>query len=372
MAALRVFISHASADSAFAERLAADMRNAGADVWLDSTHLTGPGDFVARISQALNERDVLVLVLSPAAIASQWVPDEMNAAIVRAKQGYMYSPLVVQYGNVSTRDIPGLWTTYQRIDATNDYTSALSRILKALDLKQPTPSRVPSPRNAPTPITYDSSTASLPPLSKPITALSRNRPLAEASLIRIGLIDGVILAIVRFATVFLQVNWIGLPPLPAELFSLIAVLPIMAFVAGFYVSVKSAKIRDDLLAGMWAGILGSLLYTIGIALYFNMKMEQLAETFNIKNHRNPGSDIVCASVRTYTGSNRLHHWYRNWRVRRRGGSLAHEILAHIILRSPAVLCKRECSARHAILASNERMFLSGARVRVTRCKISLV
>ncbi len=88
MAALRLFISHANVDSPFAERLAADLRVAGADVWLDSTHLTGPGDFVARISHALNERDVLVLVLSPAAIASQWMPDEMNAAIVRATASF--------------------------------------------------------------------------------------------------------------------------------------------------------------------------------------------------------------------------------------------------------------------------------------------
>ncbi len=139
MAALRVFISHATSDSAFAERLATDLRDAGADVWLDSSHLTGPGDFVARISRALNERDVLVLVLSPAAIASQWVPDEMNAAIVRAKQGYMRPPLVVQCIDVPLRDIPGLWTTYQRVDMMRDYGSALSRVLVALGLRQSVP-----------------------------------------------------------------------------------------------------------------------------------------------------------------------------------------------------------------------------------------
>jgi hypothetical protein len=90
MAPLRVFISHASADTAFAERLAGDLRSAGADVWIDATHLLGTGgDFLARISRALADRDVFVLVLSPSAIASHWVPDEMNAAIIQYKDGFM-------------------------------------------------------------------------------------------------------------------------------------------------------------------------------------------------------------------------------------------------------------------------------------------
>ncbi|HEY7834499.1 MAG TPA: toll/interleukin-1 receptor domain-containing protein, partial [Ktedonobacterales bacterium] len=86
----RVFVSHATPDSAFAQRLASDLRAFGIDAWLDSSHM-GPGDFVARISAAL-QRDVLVLVLTRAAIASPWVQQEMNAAITRANQKLMLPP----------------------------------------------------------------------------------------------------------------------------------------------------------------------------------------------------------------------------------------------------------------------------------------
>jgi TIR domain len=79
-----VFISHASSDGEIAVRCAEDLRERGADVWLDATH-AGPGNFVARINQALR-RDVLVLVLSPAAIHSPWVQQEMDAAIVRSNR----------------------------------------------------------------------------------------------------------------------------------------------------------------------------------------------------------------------------------------------------------------------------------------------
>jgi hypothetical protein len=93
----------------------------------------------------LNNRDVLVLVLSPAALNSRWVPAEMNAAIVRATQGFMRAPLVVSVRPVALQDIPGLWTTYHRIDATDDYTAALPRIVQALQFTLPAePTSVPT------------------------------------------------------------------------------------------------------------------------------------------------------------------------------------------------------------------------------------
>ena len=70
MSQLRVFISHATENTTFAERLASDLRRTGADVWLDASHL-GPGNFLANINKALNNRDVLVLVLTPAALRSK-------------------------------------------------------------------------------------------------------------------------------------------------------------------------------------------------------------------------------------------------------------------------------------------------------------
>src|SRR5689334_3959028 len=90
----RIFISHSSEDAAFANRLSNDLRSHGTDVWLDSSHMSA-GDFIARINQALQGRDVVVLVLSPAAIRSNWVTQEFNAAIARNHQGFMQAPLVI-------------------------------------------------------------------------------------------------------------------------------------------------------------------------------------------------------------------------------------------------------------------------------------
>jgi formylglycine-generating enzyme required for sulfatase activity len=139
---LRVFVSHAGEDTAIAEQLARDLRAEGADVWLDATHL-GPGDFVARISRAMEQRDVLVLVLSPAAVHSQWVPDEMNAAIVRSKQGLMHPPVIVVVRTVPVENIPALWTIYNRIDCSRSYDEGLQLLYRSLQLSSGQP---PKPR----------------------------------------------------------------------------------------------------------------------------------------------------------------------------------------------------------------------------------
>src|SRR6185437_12548250 len=91
----RVFVSHSSSDVAFASRFSQDLRQLGADVWLDSSHL-GAGDFVARINAALQGSDVFVLVLTPTALESKWVRQEMNAAITREQQGLLGSLFVVE------------------------------------------------------------------------------------------------------------------------------------------------------------------------------------------------------------------------------------------------------------------------------------
>lgn len=135
----RIFLSHAEEDIAFAERLAGDLRARGLDVWLDASHL-GAGDFLTAISQALSQRDVLALVLTPAALASQWVPLEVNAAIVRSRQGFMRPPIIVTASSVPLESIPPLWAPFNRIDATTNYSAALPLVFRALGVPPATPS----------------------------------------------------------------------------------------------------------------------------------------------------------------------------------------------------------------------------------------
>src|SRR5579863_6972448 len=81
----RIFVSHSSADDDFGRVLAADLRRTlGGDeqcVWYDSAGgLQGGDTWWRKIVAELSARPVFVVVLSPDAMASKWVQDEIDLA----------------------------------------------------------------------------------------------------------------------------------------------------------------------------------------------------------------------------------------------------------------------------------------------------
>jgi hypothetical protein len=86
MSQSRIFVSHSHKDDAFTERLVADLRQAGANAWMDRTDL-GAGNFQQRISDALAVCEWFVLVLTRDALDSPWVRQEVDAANRLKNQG---------------------------------------------------------------------------------------------------------------------------------------------------------------------------------------------------------------------------------------------------------------------------------------------
>src|SRR5215472_13038635 len=134
MAQPKIFVSHSSKDSSFAETLVADLRQFGADAWMDKTDL-GAGNFQQRISEALADCEWFVLVLTKDALASPWVRQEVDAANRLKNQGKIHDLIFVQAGPVDHSELPALWGVFNILDATKDYTDALNRTLKVVGLK---------------------------------------------------------------------------------------------------------------------------------------------------------------------------------------------------------------------------------------------
>lgn len=130
----KVFVSHSHKDDHFTSRLVADLKHAGAEVWVDVADL-GAGDFQERINKALNWCEAVVLVLTKDALASKWVTQEINAANSLIHEGRIKHIIPVLAGPVDVRDIPPLWKVYNRFDAATDYAGALISLLKALALE---------------------------------------------------------------------------------------------------------------------------------------------------------------------------------------------------------------------------------------------
>jgi len=124
----KTFFSYARADSEFVLRLVKELRAAGADVWLDQLDI-GPGEhWDSAVENALRMCPRHVTVLSPEAVSSQNVMDEVSYALEEHKQ---VIPLL--YRDCS---IPFRLRRVQWVDFRRDYSSGLRDLARALGIKE--------------------------------------------------------------------------------------------------------------------------------------------------------------------------------------------------------------------------------------------
>jgi TIR domain len=131
-----VFLSHSHLDNRFASRLTADLQVRGVDVWVDPTEIQHDG-FLKRINEGLKDREWLVLVMTPAALASPWAQLEVDAAHALVIMKRMRGVIPVMAKPCQPEDIPPTWATLHRYDATRDYRRALTSLSHALGLGEP-------------------------------------------------------------------------------------------------------------------------------------------------------------------------------------------------------------------------------------------
>lgn len=131
----RIFVSHSHKDDEFTQRLVDDLHKAGAEVWVDVAGITH-GNFMQRIDEALAHCEWMVLVLTPNAIASPYVKDEVYAALHRVKQGYMCDVIPVLTVPCAPGTVPPQWDVLHRYDATRDYAAALAGVRHAVGLPE--------------------------------------------------------------------------------------------------------------------------------------------------------------------------------------------------------------------------------------------
>jgi CRP-like cAMP-binding protein len=74
----KIFLSYARADQAFATRLANNLLKQQIDVWLDTYRLDAGKSWARQIGDALDQCQVMLLVLSPTSVDSDNVEDEWN------------------------------------------------------------------------------------------------------------------------------------------------------------------------------------------------------------------------------------------------------------------------------------------------------
>ncbi len=153
MSALQIFISHNHQDQTFCHALAQELRQAGADVWYDE-HNLGAGHLRRSIEQELHHRQIFLLILSPASLASLWVQEETEwfyelyrQELRKSGTGYQLLPILLE--SVKEHDIPLFYRGFKRIAQPNGIpyppSEAIQHTLKALGLPRPPKPAEPGP-----------------------------------------------------------------------------------------------------------------------------------------------------------------------------------------------------------------------------------
>ena len=120
---MKVFISHAHSDERLAHKVAAILEQAGLEVW-DAKREIMPGDnWAQEVSNALQESEAMIVLLTPDAVQSQWMRWEMRWEIEYAltKKRFRRRLIPVVAGDPSvldTEDVPWILRRQKMINLT--------------------------------------------------------------------------------------------------------------------------------------------------------------------------------------------------------------------------------------------------------------
>ncbi|MGH8559589.1 MAG: toll/interleukin-1 receptor domain-containing protein [Methylococcales bacterium] len=112
---MQVFISHASTDAQLAKRIANVLRESGLKVWDDAQIL--PGDnWGAKLADALQESDAMVVLLTPNSVGSPNLSYEVGYALGNSNyKGRLIPVIVAPPGQLLKEDIPWVFHKLQMI-----------------------------------------------------------------------------------------------------------------------------------------------------------------------------------------------------------------------------------------------------------------
>jgi len=125
---MKIFISYTSEDEELANDVAARLTEAGHEVWYSGARVL-PGDNAAlQIGGALEESDAMIVLVSPQAMRSAWVRQEINYALGSPKYAGRVIPVLVE----PTDEIPWILEKLKAIRSVGNRGEVSRRILTQL------------------------------------------------------------------------------------------------------------------------------------------------------------------------------------------------------------------------------------------------
>ncbi len=132
----KTFFSYSRSDKEFTRKLATDLRNAGADLWIDQLDIQPGTRWDDEIETALKSAESILVILSPNAVASNNIMDEISYALENNKK---VIPVIFKQC-----EVPFRLKRLQYIDFVESYEEGFERLCAVLNLnRQSAPPVIP-------------------------------------------------------------------------------------------------------------------------------------------------------------------------------------------------------------------------------------
>lgn len=125
---IRIFLSYATTDEAFADRLAADLSSYSSNIFYAKWHIKVGDSIVDKINQGLVTHDHIIVILSNSSAQSEWVQRELNSSLMRQLSDKSIRVLPVL---IDDCHIPPLLVDIKYADFRVDYTKGFTSLIEA-------------------------------------------------------------------------------------------------------------------------------------------------------------------------------------------------------------------------------------------------
>jgi hypothetical protein len=124
----KLFLSHASADRPFVNKLATFLGTRKIPFWYSKRHVVGAQQWHDEIGKALKRCDWFLVVISPAAVRSKWVKRELMYALNEDRYENRIIPLF--YKPCDTEALSWTLASLQRVDFSKNFDQSCQELIK--------------------------------------------------------------------------------------------------------------------------------------------------------------------------------------------------------------------------------------------------
>jgi hypothetical protein len=123
-----VFLSHSDRDRGMATRVAELLRAHGIPVWFSQTNIVGAQQWHDEIGSALNRCDWFAVLLSPEAVSSKWVKQELLFALRNDRYNDHIIPL--RYRDCDVARLSWTLPAFQMVDFSGEFDAGCRALLR--------------------------------------------------------------------------------------------------------------------------------------------------------------------------------------------------------------------------------------------------